>query len=96
MRVKVPVDTLTKTVPDGKAKTPLDRLSDIKAMAPMIRLADTLAETEAVSLGDISKYVETDILLESLYYNLVDTEIKKLVGIVNDVKCEAISMLHSR
>lgn len=57
MRVKVLVDTLTKTVEDAKAKTQLDRLSDIKAMALMIWLADTLAEIEAVLFGDKSKYV---------------------------------------
>lgn len=56
MRVKVLVDTLTKRVEDAKAKTPLDRLSDIKAMALMIWLADTLAEIEAVLFGDKSKY----------------------------------------
>ena len=57
MRVKVQVDTLTKTVEDAKAKTPLDRLSDIKALVLMIWLADTLAEIEAVLFGDKSKYV---------------------------------------
>lgn len=96
MMVKVLVDTLTKTVPDPRAKTVLARLSDIKAMALIIRLVDTLGEMGAVLLADISKYVDTDTLLERLHYNLVETEVQTLGDIPSDVKFKAMGMLHSR
>ena len=94
MRAKVLVDTLTKTVPYAKAKTVLEGMSDIKAMALIIRFADTLAEIGAVLLADISKYAHTDTLLERLHYNLVETEVKTLGGILSHVKFEAMGMLH--
>ena len=46
------MDTLPETVPDAKAKTPLDTQSNIKCEALMHRLADTLAEAEAELLAD--------------------------------------------
>ena len=65
-------------------------------MALIIRLADTLAKIGAVLLADISKYVHTDTLLERLHYNLVETEVQTLGGILSDVRFEAIGILHSR
>ena len=38
-------------------------------------MAETLAEAEAELLGDTSRYVEADTQVDTLHYNLEETEV---------------------
>ena len=66
MNAEALVNTMAKTLQDGKAKTFLNTLSDIKPETLVGRLADTLAEAEAELPADISRYLEVDTLVDTL------------------------------
>ena len=78
------MDTLAETVPDTKAKTPLDTQSNIKPQALMERLADT--ELHA----DTATYVEADTQVETLLDNLVEADVDTLGDRLSDVKYEDV------
>ena len=65
MNAEALVNTMAKTLQDGKAKTFLDTLSDIKPETLVARLAEA-EEAEAELPADISRYLEVDTLVDTL------------------------------
>lgn len=57
------VHTLTKHLPDAKAKQPFNILCDVKADALMDTLTDTLSEAVAKTLGDTLGDVGAKVLV---------------------------------
>ena len=76
------MDTLAETVPDTKAKTPLDTQSNIKSQALMDRLADTEL------FADTATCVDADTQLETMHDNLVEADVNTLGDRLSDVKYE--------